>query len=114
MLPIGIPGLPVGQVHRPVNLGIGCGELAQDLTVLVVAEDAEPRRLSLDAPNLVLLAAAVRTGGPAGPFGSDEVLVRAVTDPGNADRWMDLAFLDGHQPLLIGRSGRTGDRHGGW
>ena len=88
----GIGRLLVDQVHRPGDVGLGVGDLL-DGAVVVVREDAEARRLALDAA-LRVLEAAGRLGPLAEALRADEEL-RAVADPRDADRRMD-AIDGGH------------------
>ena len=71
-------------MHGPGDVGLGVGDLL-DGVVVVVGEDAEARRLALDAA-LRVLEAARRVGLLAEAFGADEELVRAVADAGDTDR----------------------------
>lgn len=73
-------------------------ELDRLAAEIVIAEDAEPRRLPPDAA-LRILVAALRRLVVTGGFRANEEAVRAVPHSGNADRREYLDRLDCHGRL---------------
>lgn len=85
--------LAVDQMHRPLDHGVGRGQLGRH--TVVVAEYPEPGGLPLD-PALAVLVTARRCRPVPPLLRPDEELRVTVAHPRDADRWVDPNFGDGH------------------
>ena len=81
-------GFGVREMDRPADVGIVRRHLGDDLAVPVEAVEAEARRLRLDPPRGVLEPTG-RHGVRSGRLRSEEPLVRAIADPGDANGGVD-------------------------
>ena len=86
--PAGMSRLLVDEMHRPVDIRFGIGDLL-DRAVVVMRVDTESRCLTFD-PALRILEAASWSRMLSVAFGPDEELVRTVADSCDADGRMNL------------------------